>query len=262
MSDEPLTNAAVENFRSSHDIVNELSELPSGLEHYFADNFVLDDRRKGGLNFGQLDRSSYVRSLEEIWKVGGRPLFSMVEVVGVRGERCAAYVEKIEFGESGMYIEHILVVEFDTVLEQSRRWVQFDLDDRDAAIAVLDNGTPRSTTSPTHPRRATRRPAHGRNARTHPAVLPSTGDGPAHPVRRRQAPCRHRSRAHASCRIADEVRLLHPRRRERAVRREGIVRPERHLQARHPELVDRAWLQREYVDKRRSLDRSRPPIRV
>ena len=38
-----------------------------------------------------------------------------------------------------------------------------------------------------------------------------------------------------------------------AMRREGIVRPERHLQARHPELVDRGWLQREYVDKRRSL---------
>lgn len=138
MSDEPLTNAAVENFRSSQRIVNELAELPSGLEHFFADDFVLDDRRKGGLNFGRLDRSSYVRSLEEMWKVGGRPRFSMVEVVGVRGEGCAAYVEKIEFGDSGMYIEHILVVEFDTVLEQSRRWVQFDLDDRDAAIAVLD----------------------------------------------------------------------------------------------------------------------------
>ena len=38
-----------------------------------------------------------------------------------------------------------------------------------------------------------------------------------------------------------------------AVRRAGIIRPERHLQARHPELVDRAWLQRKYVDKRRGL---------
>ena len=38
-----------------------------------------------------------------------------------------------------------------------------------------------------------------------------------------------------------------------AMRREGIVRPERHIPARHPELVDRAWLQREYVDQRRSF---------
>ena len=38
-----------------------------------------------------------------------------------------------------------------------------------------------------------------------------------------------------------------------AVRREGIVRPERHLQARHPELGDRAWLQREFVDNGGSL---------
>ena len=37
-----------------------------------------------------------------------------------------------------------------------------------------------------------------------------------------------------------------------AVRREGIIRPGR-LQARHPGLVDRRWLRREYVDKRRSL---------
>ena len=40
---------------------------------------------------------------------------------------------------------------------------------------------------------------------------------------------------------------------EKAIRREGIVRPQRHLQARHPELGDPAWLQREYVDNRRSL---------
>lgn len=38
-----------------------------------------------------------------------------------------------------------------------------------------------------------------------------------------------------------------------ALRREGIVQPERHIPARHPELVDREWLQREYVDKRRSF---------
>ena len=41
-----------------------------------------------------------------------------------------------------------------------------------------------------------------------------------------------------------------------AMRREGITRPERHLQARHhPELVDRAWLQREYVGRK-----CRPPL--
>ncbi len=55
------------------------------------------------------------------------------------GERCAAYVEKIEFGGvGGMYLEHILVADLDPVLEQPRRYVSFDLDDRDAAIAELD----------------------------------------------------------------------------------------------------------------------------
>ncbi len=72
MSDEPLTNAAVEYFRTAHDILNGVTELPSGwhMELFFAEDFVYDDRRKGGYNFGQLDRSSYVRSLEEMWKVG------------------------------------------------------------------------------------------------------------------------------------------------------------------------------------------------
>lgn len=52
--------------------------------------------------------------------------------------------------------------------------------------------------------------------------------------------------------IADEYRCSTKAVR-RAMRREGIVRPEPRIASLHPELVDREWLQREYVDQRRSF---------
>ena len=92
MSGEPLANAAVDRMRRGYDFANERSESPPIA---FTDDFVSFDRRKGGVNLGEGDASYFLRTWEPLWMVGGQPHFSMVEVIAVRGEWCAACVEKI-----------------------------------------------------------------------------------------------------------------------------------------------------------------------
>jgi hypothetical protein len=140
MGDEPLTNAVIERVRASQRLMNVIPELPAELrpEDIFADGYVFDDRRTGGVNYGQLDATAQFRGLEQFWLLGSQPHFSIVEVIAVRGERCAAYVEKVAYVEADMFMETIMVMKLDPALERSQRWVVFDPDDRDAAIAELD----------------------------------------------------------------------------------------------------------------------------
>jgi hypothetical protein len=139
MSDEPLMNAAVERLRQSFDFMNELAEPPSfAPADFFTDDFVLADRRRGGVNFGELNASDWVRVLDGFWEAGGQPRFSVVEVIAVRGEWSAAYRVRVVYGVSDMFIDDINVVRFEPVGGRFRRTVLFDPDDRDAAIAELD----------------------------------------------------------------------------------------------------------------------------
>ena len=137
MSDEPLTNAAVERVRDAYDVMNGLSEPPSITPDSYTDDFVYVDRRKG-VNFGEGDASHFVRVLQLFWEVGGQPHFSIVEVIAVRGEWSAAVLERVVYGGRDMYLEFITVVDLDPVGDRWRRLVDFDLDDREAAIAELD----------------------------------------------------------------------------------------------------------------------------
>ena len=136
MSDEPLTNAAVERMRQSFDRMNELAEPPV-LADSFTDDFVFLDRRTG-VNFGEGNASYYARVSEQYWEVGGQPHWSIPEVIAVRGEWSAAYRVRVVYGVSDMFIDDINVVRFEPVGGRFRRTVLFDPDDRDAAIAELD----------------------------------------------------------------------------------------------------------------------------
>ena len=138
MSDEPLTNAAVERIRDWYDVLNELVEPPSLTPaDSVTDDFAYSDRRKG-VNFGEGDASHMARMFRGYWEVGGHPHFSIVEVIAVRGEWSAAYRQRIVYGGSDMFIELIRVVDRDPVGDRLRRMVLFDMDDVDAAIAELD----------------------------------------------------------------------------------------------------------------------------
>ena len=148
MSDEPLTNAVTERMRRAYDFSNERSEAPSIA---FTDDFIFFDRRKGGANLGEGDASYFRRTFEQFWMVGGRPHFSMVEVIAARGEWCAACVEKVVFGDSGMYLEHINVMAGHPLRESWRRFAFFDPDDVDAAIAELDRMYAEVDTEPETP---------------------------------------------------------------------------------------------------------------
>jgi hypothetical protein len=151
MSDEPLTNAAVEWMRETYERMNELAELPSiASADSFTDDFVVSDRRRG-VNFGEGDASYYVRMFEGFWEAGGRPHFSIVEVIAVRGDWSAAYRERIVYGGSDMYLEQITVVDHDPAADSWRRFVLFDPDDRDAAIAELDRMHAENDTEPNTP---------------------------------------------------------------------------------------------------------------
>ena len=138
MSDEPLTNAAVERMQDSYDRMNELAERPPiAPADHFTDDFDFSDRRKG-VNFGEGDAFYFGRLLQGFWEVGGRPRFSIVEVIAVRGDWSAAYLERIVYGGRDMHTELITVVDRDPVGDRLRRIVFFDPDVVDAAIAELD----------------------------------------------------------------------------------------------------------------------------
>ena len=52
------------------------------------DDFVYDDRRRGGFSFGTVDAEHYPQFLETLWDIGGgQTALSVTEVVAVRGDR-------------------------------------------------------------------------------------------------------------------------------------------------------------------------------
>jgi hypothetical protein len=138
MSDEPLTNAAVD-WESAHfGRMNRLDSALIGDSYPITADFEYDDRRTGGLNFGPLDRSSFVEAIKSNWDFGARrPIFSILEVVSVRGERSAAIMERVDFGND-MYVDFLGVFQLDCALQLQHRYVTFSPDARDEAIAELD----------------------------------------------------------------------------------------------------------------------------
>ena len=102
------------------------------------EDFVAEDRRSGGMNFGKLDASEFDQYLASMWEVGNqRPRMSMSEVVAVRGDRLAAVVEAIDFGDQTV-VDGILCYCLDPGLEHLQRVLMLDPEDRDGAMRELD----------------------------------------------------------------------------------------------------------------------------
>ena len=118
------------------DILNSLGQPPTGV--LVTDDFVLQDQRSG-FNFGRIEgAAAYLEWLAYTWRATDeRPHFSILEIVSVRGRRCAAVVMNVNYG-NGMGVEHIECWRLDATLRRANLTIAFDLDDRDAGIAELD----------------------------------------------------------------------------------------------------------------------------
>ena len=137
MSDEP-SNTASERFRNTLAVFTETgAPSEASFRALLADDFTYEDRRRGP-SFPNLDAESYPKFVETIWQTGvGRPEFSVSEILAVRGERYAAAMFQIDYG-NGMLFESIHVLALDAALNLMQRQVDFDREDVDGATAELD----------------------------------------------------------------------------------------------------------------------------
>jgi len=135
--DEPMTNAAVEWMRRMYEHAELLTEPPTRAP--VTEDFLYTDRRTGGgVNYGSLDASGWRQLVTETWRVGsGRPSLAVVEVVATRGQWSAAVVESTDLGDD-MAMEYITCFQLDSTTRLMRRSFNFNVDDREAAVAELD----------------------------------------------------------------------------------------------------------------------------
>lgn len=66
MLEGPLSNAAVEGLRATFEMLNSLDEPPADFSG-MAEDFVYEDHRSGGVNFGRLDASGWLRFMGSLW---------------------------------------------------------------------------------------------------------------------------------------------------------------------------------------------------
>ena len=141
MSDEPFTNAAVEriftNFTNMNSVrdVGQFWESITAEDQWSTEDFSFDDRRHV-VSFGTTNAAGLLDAVSTYWEFG-RPTFEVLKILGIRGERVAAGLVRVQL-PSDIVNEWIHVLELDRTLQRVRRMVQFDPDDRHAAIAELD----------------------------------------------------------------------------------------------------------------------------
>ena len=137
MSDEPSTNAALKWKRTAYDFVNKLDAKPEGSAPVTSD-FEYEDRRSGGFYFGRLDASDMDAYSASAWGLtNGRLQQSIAAVVAVRGQRSAAFVEVVDYGEDKL-VKAIVCCRLDSGLRRLERLAILDVDARDGATALLD----------------------------------------------------------------------------------------------------------------------------
>ena len=134
---DELANAASEAVVFMVAVFAEGSPPEDVLRAALSDDFAYEDRRRGW-TFPDADAEYYPKVLLSIWQTGaaGQPRWDH-ETLAVRGDRFAAIVLKIDYG-NGMVTESIHVFGFDATLSLLQRDVDFDLDDVDGAVAELD----------------------------------------------------------------------------------------------------------------------------
>lgn len=137
MSDEPLTNAAVESVQLWFEFWNACETAPQTTASH--EDFLYVDHRTGGFSFGEVGHSGVSAIMASVWDAAapGQPHWSMRRVIAVRDQNAAVVEMVMDYGGHGESPELNGVV-FDSKLESLRRMFSFDIEDRDAAIAELD----------------------------------------------------------------------------------------------------------------------------
>jgi hypothetical protein len=136
VSDEP-SNAASDALRLNFAALNGLASAPRNVRAFLTDDFVHEDRRRV-VSFPNVDADSHQKFVESAWQTGaGQPEFVVSEILAVRGERFAAALIRIDYG-NGMLLEAIHVLALDANLRLVQREIDFDRDDIDGAIEELD----------------------------------------------------------------------------------------------------------------------------
>lgn len=127
--------------RHTLDFLNSVDELPADMRRFgvTGDFVFLDQRRRTGFNFGRIEGPARYREwLAASWDLTEqRPHFSIPDVIAVRGDRCAAVVMNVDYGD-GMGVEHIECWRMDASMRRADAAIAFDFEDIDVAIAELD----------------------------------------------------------------------------------------------------------------------------
>lgn len=134
------SNAASEWLRVGWSILSTVETAPTfdQLRPFISDDFSSEDRRRGRPTFPNADADAYARELVSFWQTGvGMPHGKVREVLGVQGERFAACVVELDYG-NGMTATWIQVVALDANLRVCQREIAFDVDDIEGALAELN----------------------------------------------------------------------------------------------------------------------------
>lgn len=102
------------------------------------EGFTHEDRRSA-FSTRPLDASKVVDSIHVYDEMsGGHPVFSIEEVLAVRGDRLALVRSRIDFPERAHETVSLQVFQYDVTVTRCQRSIVFDVADIDAAIDVLD----------------------------------------------------------------------------------------------------------------------------
>jgi len=102
------------------------------------EGFTHEDRRSV-VSMTPVDAGKVVDSIHMYDELsGGHPVFSIEEVLAVRGERLALVRSRIDFPEREYATVSLQVFQYDVTVTRCQRSIVFDLADLDAAIDALE----------------------------------------------------------------------------------------------------------------------------
>jgi hypothetical protein len=139
MNGEP-SNRASDEARRRFDALRRIGDMTvdelDEFRGYFADDFVREDRRRV-VTLPSLGLDDFLESVRAYWEIGGGvPIFSVAEVIDVRGEHLVLLRARVEFSD-GTATEFLSVDEYDEQM-RTKRVISFDVDDVAGAHAELD----------------------------------------------------------------------------------------------------------------------------
>jgi hypothetical protein len=137
MTDNAPRNAASDTLQANWARMSERSFLDQSPDRLDVD-FVHEDRRHRDtpVRF----RAEHVVDSVHVYDdlTGGHPVFSIDEIVSVRGDRLVLVRTRIEFPEGGREIVALQVFQYDETCQRCQRSIMFDPDALEAAVLALD----------------------------------------------------------------------------------------------------------------------------